>query len=102
MGVQEEMLSPEKRSELSSRRALYSEAKRSVSRQRVVEITSAMHAKINQSITGGPFQLRRAFKQFDRSASGHINLDDFRAALNEKYTLAVTDEEVTAVFAYFD
>lgn len=71
----------------------------------------------------GPFQLRRSFRLFDRSASGQIDLDDFLATLKDYFSMNVTggpcslhaltcvssdhhllctEDECTAVFAAYD
>ena len=95
-------MSPEKRSQQNQRRRVYEAAKRRVTAKRINEIKNQMHAKIDQSITGGPFQLRRSFRMFDRSASGLIDLENFTSTLREFFSMAVTEEEVTALFAVYD
>jgi len=99
---EEQLMSPEKRSQQNQRRRVYEAAKRRVTAKRINEIKNQMHAKIDQSITGGPFQLRRSFRMFDRSASGLIDLENFTSTLREFFSMAVTEEEVTALFAVYD
>jgi hypothetical protein len=70
--------------------------------KRIVAIKNAMHRKIDQSITGGPFQLRRSFRQFDRDASGMIDLENFRNTLKDYFSMDASEEEVTALFAVYD
>ena len=99
---EEQLMSPEKRAQRNGRQRVYDQAKRKVSSRRINEIKNLMHAKIDQSITGGPFQLRRSFRQFDRDASGLIDLNNFRSTLRDYFSLNVTEEEVTALFAIYD
>jgi len=96
------MLSPEKRSELRARTAQYEESKRNVKQERIAAIKNAMQDKIHQKITGGPFQLRRAFKLFDKGASGSVDLVNFRDALTDHFAMDVTEQEITALFAVYD
>jgi len=96
------LMSPEKRAQLNSRQRKYDAAKRKVAPNRINKIKNEMHAKIDQSMTGGPFQLRRAFRQFDRDASGLISLSHFRATLKDYFSMAVSEDEITALYAVYD
>jgi len=96
------LMSPEKRAQVNSRQRKYDAAKRKVSPNRINKIKNEMHQKIDQSMTGGPFQLRRAFRQFDRDASGLISLSHFRATLKDYFSMAVSEDEITALYAVYD
>jgi len=80
----------------------YSNAKRMVNRERIKAIKMAVQDKIHQKISGGPFQQRRAFKLFDRAASGKIDMINFRAALRDIFTIDATETEIIALFAMYD
>ena len=99
---EQQLMSPEKRAQKGQRQRVYDQAKRCVSTKRINEIKNQMHAKIDQSITGGPFQLRRSFRMFDRSATGLIDLTNFTDTLRDFFSMAVTEEEVTALYAVYD
>jgi len=52
-------------------------------------------------VSAGPFQQRAAFKQFAKGA-GKISFNDFRDTLKDNFSMDITDDECTAMFAVYD
>jgi len=83
------------------RRVVYADALKFVTRDGVTYMISAVRAKIEQRISGGPFALRKAFKYFDRDGSGDIDPDEFLDAM-AFFGLQFTERQVMALFGMCD
>jgi len=80
---------------------IYRRALERVGMEGVRRFEHDIRVKIEQRTSGGPFALRKAFKQFDRDGSGDIAPDEFFMAMNS-FGLQFTEDGVLALFGLYD
>eukprot|EP00002_Diphylleia_rotans_P036747 TRINITY_DN8140_c0_g1_i2.p1 TRINITY_DN8140_c0_g1~~TRINITY_DN8140_c0_g1_i2.p1 ORF type:complete len:1204 (-),score=221.71 TRINITY_DN8140_c0_g1_i2:627-4238(-) len=68
---------------------------------RVMVIIKQLRDKIAQKISGGAFEIRRAFRCFDKDGSGQITSAEFREVL-EQYNIMISDEDLQELMKYID
>eukprot|EP00002_Diphylleia_rotans_P003297 TRINITY_DN1224_c0_g1_i7.p1 TRINITY_DN1224_c0_g1~~TRINITY_DN1224_c0_g1_i7.p1 ORF type:complete len:1276 (+),score=333.18 TRINITY_DN1224_c0_g1_i7:143-3970(+) len=68
---------------------------------RIKKILEKIREKVAQRITGGHFEIRRAFRCFDRDGSGQITESEFKEML-VNYAINVTEEDLHELVKYID
>ena len=72
-----------------------------VSKRAIDNLEKTLKEKVEQKIHGGPFQLRRAFKQFDSHGTGYISYREFKRCL-EYGGLTGTEKDIRGLFNRYD
>jgi len=80
---------------------LYKNAEKKIGKQTLDKWETAMRDKVNMYTTGGPGAIRRAFKYFDRDASGSVDFDEFKYAL-DTFGMNLTEDQLLAFFGRYD
>ena len=95
--------SPSKTKSKHVRMLAYNEASEKVGEIEINRLERVMKDKLFQRsyMTSSPFQVRKAFKFFDREQSGRISIEGFTRAL-EFLGFQFSEQQNTALFARFD
>ena len=95
--------SPSKTKSRQARMLAYNEASEKVGEIEINRLERVMKDKLFQRsyMTSSPFQVRKAFKFFDREQSGQISIEGFTRAL-EFLGFQFSEMQNTALFARFD
>jgi len=95
--------SPSKTKSRNVRMLAYNEASEKVGEIEINRLERVMKDKLFQRsyMTSSPFQVRKAFKFFDREQSGKISIEGFTRAL-EFLGFQFSEQQNTALFARFD
>lgn len=67
----------------------------------VDQVEDLIRQKVHQKSRGGPFELRRAFKSFDRDSSGAISRDEF-SAMMRKFQINLSDATLASLLRRYD
>ena len=61
-----------------------------------------IRTKILAAVSSGPSEERRAFQMIDVDGSGHLDIDEFKAALKTRANLSLDDDLMAAVWRSYD
>ncbi len=61
-----------------------------------------IRTKILAAVSSGPSEERRAFQMIDADGSGHLDLEEFKAALKTRANLSLEDDLMAAVWRSYD
>jgi len=80
---------------------LYKNAERKIGKPMIDKWEGAMRDKVTMYTSGGPGAIRRQFKYFDRDASGSVDFDEFKFAL-DTFGMNLNEDQLLAFFGRYD
>jgi len=80
---------------------LYKNAERKIGKAMLDKWEISMRDKVTMYTSGGPGGIRKQFKYFDRDASGSVDFDEFKFAL-DTFGMNLNEDQLLAFFGRYD